>query len=193
MSTYFSGIILSVSLFLVGGLIPSTKEDPKIRGLLRSISAEVVELPTTTTTTTTTMQTIEFSHGNIDWLPELATEAGWPQETHKKLGEIILRESGGCPNRRGGDIVDKNCNITGVAEKTHRSDTGLMQINGVNYDPTRSKWASICREMNICTQEPLLDPLTNLKAGLLLYNYSGWGPWDPCQWGPKYAHRCAKP
>lgn len=189
MSTYLGGIVLSITLFFTGNLIPGTKEDPKIRGLVSTNSVQVVELPKTTTT----IQTTVFSHGNIDWLPQLATEAGWPAETHKKLGEIILRESGGCPNRRGGDMVDKNCNITGVAEKTHRSDTGLLQINGVNYDPTRSKWASICREMNICTQEPLLDPLTNLKAGYLLYTYSGWGPWDPCQWGPKYAHRCVKP
>jgi hypothetical protein len=94
LSTYFGGVILSITLFFVGGLIPSTKEDPKIRGLVNSVSTEVVKLPETTTT----VQLAVFTHGNIDWLPRLATEAGWPQETHKKLGEIILRESGGCPN-----------------------------------------------------------------------------------------------
>ena len=52
---------------------------------------------------------IVFRHGDISWLPELAAKAGWPPETWKKLGQIILRESGGCPNRRGGDIVNKNC------------------------------------------------------------------------------------
>lgn len=123
-----------------------------------------------------------FRHGSVSWLPELAAEAGWPEETWERLGEIILRESGGCPNRRGGDRVDKDCNITGVAEWNHRSDTGLLQINGVNYNPKRNKWALICREMNICTQAPLLDPVTNLRAGLLLYENAGWGPWDPCNW-----------
>ena len=126
--------------------------------------------------------TIVFTHGDILWLPALAAEAGWPEHTWEKLGEIILRESGGCPNRRGGDKVDKDCNITGVSEWTHRSDTGLLQINGVNYDMTRNKWAAICRELNICTQAPLLDPLTNLKAGLVLYKLSGFDPWDPCTW-----------
>ncbi len=187
MSTYFSGIILSITLFFTGALIPGSEES-KLRGRLQSASAEV-KIPITTITASS----IVFAHGDISWLPTLAAEAGWPEETWDKLGQIILRESGGCPNRRGGDKVDKNCNITGVAEKTHRSDTGLLQINGVNYDPKRSKWASICRQMNICEQEPLLDALTNLKAGYLLYQYSGWGPWDPCQWGPKYAHRCVKP
>jgi hypothetical protein len=30
-----------------------------------------------------------FNHGSIDWLPELALKAGWPKETHEKLGQII--------------------------------------------------------------------------------------------------------
>jgi len=126
--------------------------------------------------------TIVFAHGDILWLPALAAEAGWPKHTWRKLGQIILRESGGCPNRRGGDKVDKDCNITGVSEWNHRSDTGLLQINGINYDLSRNKWAAVCREMNICTQAPLLDALTNLKAGLVLYNLAGFEPWNPCNW-----------
>ena len=135
---------------------------------------------------------ITYKWGDVSWLPMLASKAGWPEETHDKLAQIILRESGGCPNRRGGDAVDKNCNITHVTEWNHRSDTGLLQINGVNYNPKRNKWAIACRQLNICTQEPLLDPLTNLKVGYLLYEADGWNPWDPCAWGEKYAHRCKK-
>lgn len=135
---------------------------------------------------------ITYTWGDVSWLPLLATAAGWPQRTHKRLATIILRESGGCPNRRGGDTVDDECNITGVSDWSHRSDTGLLQINGVNYDPSRNKWAIACRKLNICTQEPLLDPLTNLQVGYLLFQEAGWGPWDPCAWGPEYAHRCTK-
>ena len=135
---------------------------------------------------------ITFKWGDISWLPLLAAEAGWPEETWPKLGQIILRESGGCPNRRGGDMVDGDCNITGVSEWNHRSDTGLLQINGVNYNPKRNKWAIACRQLDICTQEPLLDPLTNLKVGYLLYEADGWNPWDPCAWGEEWAHRCVK-
>ena len=131
-----------------------------------------------------TVKPVVFTHGDISWLPELATKAGWQPEHFKKLGEIILRESGGCPNRKGGDMVDKNCNITGVSERNHRSDTGLLQINGVNYDMSRNKWAAVCRDLKICTQEPLLDAVTNLRAGKLLYDYSGWSPWDVCSWNP---------
>ena len=128
------------------------------------------------------IQPIRYRHGDVSWLPSLAKQAGWPDHTIDKLTQIVLRESGGCPNRRGGDMVDKDCNITGVSEWNHRSDTGLLQINGVNYDMSRNKWAAVCRQLNICTQDPLLDPLTNLKAGLVLYNLSGFEPWNPCNW-----------
>ena len=129
---------------------------------------------------------IRFRHGDVSWLPALALKAGWPDDLIPKLSQIVLRESGGCPNRRGGDMVDKNCNLTGVSEWNHRSDTSLLQINGQNFDPTRNPTAPICLQMKICTQEPLFDPLTNLKAGKLLFDYwqkaagNGWIPWDPC-------------
>jgi len=125
---------------------------------------------------------LTFKHGDISWLPYLAAQAGWPEHTWNKLGQIILRESGGCPNRRGGDVVNSNCVITRVSEWNHRSDTGLLQINGVNYNTKRNKWAAVCNKMSVCTQEPLLDPLINLKAGKLLYDISGWSPWNPCTW-----------
>ena len=129
---------------------------------------------------------IRFRHGDVSWLPALALKAGWTADQIPKLSQIVLRESGGCPNRRGGDMVDKNCNVTGVSEWNHRSDTSLLQVNGLNYDPTRNKFAPICLQMDICTQQPLFDPLTNLKAGKLLFDYwqkaagDGWIPWDPC-------------
>ena len=135
---------------------------------------------------------IAFKHGDISWLPQLAAQAGWPQETWKRLGNIILRESGGCPNRIGSSIVDKNCNIIGYTKATNKSDSGLLQINGVNWDPKRSGTQLLCAEHKICTQEQLLDALTNLKAGYILYQRAGWGPWDPCQWGPAFASRCVK-
>ena len=123
--------------------------------------------------------TIVFRHGDISWLPQLAAEAGWPPRTWKKLGQIILRESGGCPNRRGGDIVNKNCEVIGHDGSNHRSDTSLLQINGVNYDLSRNKWAAVCLAKIACTQEPLLDALTNLRAGLVLFRIAGWDPWTP--------------
>lgn len=122
--------------------------------------------------------TIRFKHGDISWLPSLARQAGWPDHAIPRLAQIVLRESGGCPNRRGGDMVDKNCNITGVSEWNHRSDTGLLQINGVHWKPDHAEYHGlICKQMSICSQEPLLEPLTNLRAGKLLWDVAGWSPW----------------
>ena len=136
--------------------------------------------------TTTTVPEPVYKHGECDWLPAMALRAGWRVEHLGTLKKVAMRESGCCPNRRGGDIVDKNCKITGVSEWNHRSDTGNLQLNSINFDPKRNPYAPICLEMGICTQEPLLDAFTNLKAGLVLFNYwqrvagNGWIPWDIC-------------
>ena len=121
---------------------------------------------------------IVFRHGNIDWLPELAAAAGWPEKTWARLGDIILRESGGCPTRIGGSIVAKDCTIIGWDGSNHRSDSGLTMINWVNYDSRRlGRPAFLCRELAICAQKPLLDPFLNLVAAKALYDVMGWSPW----------------
>jgi len=131
--------------------------------------------------TTTTPPAPVYRHGNCDWLPALALQAGWQADQIGKLTEIALRESGCCPYRAGGDTVDKNCNITGIADYSHRSDSGLMQINGVHWLPTHKQYDGlICKQMRICTQEPLFDPLTNLQAARLIYSKVGWSAWSIC-------------
>ena len=192
MNTTIGGFLLSIGLLFGGIFLPSTPGDPQLRGWSAHLAVEVRAEHKRSTTTTTTVFTPTFRHGDISWLPQLAAEAGWPEDTWEKLGQIILRESGGCPNRRGGDVVNEDCEIIRVSEWNHRSDTGLLQINGVNYNPKRNKWARICSDMGICEQEPLLDALTNLKAGYVLYTYSGWDPWDPCTYGPQWAHLCKR-
>jgi hypothetical protein len=108
----------------------------------------------------------------------MAVKAGWPVDQIGKLRQIALRESGCCPNRAGGDMVDKDCNITGVSEWSHRSDSGLLQINGVHWKQDHPEYAGVvCKQMQICTQAPLLDAYTNLRAGLLIYNLVKWQAW----------------
>lgn len=121
---------------------------------------------------------IRFRHGDTSWLRGLALQAGWKESQLKKLRYIILRESGGCPNVKGGDRVDKNCKVTGVSEWNHRSDTGLLQINGVHWKRDHAQYHGlVCKRMKVCDQDKLLDPLTNLKAGRLLFEVAGWSPW----------------
>ena len=131
--------------------------------------------------TTTTPPAPVYRHGNCSWLPAVALKAGWQADQVAQLTLIALRESGCCPYRAGGDTVDKNCNITGIADYSLRSDSGLMQINGVHWLPTHKNYDGlICKQMRICTQEPLLDPLTNLQAARLIYSKVGWSAWSIC-------------
>jgi hypothetical protein len=135
--------------------------------------------------TTTTPPAPVYRHGDCSWLPALALKAGWQPDQIGKLTQIALRESG-CCIRRGGETVDKDCKITGHDGSNHLSDTSILQINGLNFDIKRNPTAIICLQMKICTQEPLLDPFTNLKAGKVLFDYwqkaagDGWIPWDMC-------------
>ena len=195
------GLVSSVAVIIGGVILPnqgneknSIQSETTVVQVIAINATDVQTIdPSLQSLATPTTETVKlgpinyhgftFKHGDVSWLPALATAAGWPEKTWPKLERIILRESGGCPNRFGGSIVNKDCEITGHDGSNHRSDTGLMQINGVNYNIERNKWAAVCTKMNICEQEPLFDPLTNLKAGKLLYDLSGWGPWDPCSWG----------
>jgi hypothetical protein len=192
MNKSFTKVIISIFSAYIGlGLIAFTVSN-ETPALAQDKTIVVETIRPDNVDKATYIEPIAFKHGDISWLPKLAAEAGWPKKTWKKLGTIILRESGGCPNRIGSSIVDKNCNITGYTKATNKSDSGLLQINGVNWDPKRDGTQLLCAEHKICTQAQLLDPVTNLAAGYILYQKAGWGPWDPCQWGPAYAHRCEK-
>ena len=186
------GWSLSLTFFLFGISINDGKTPVERQERQVNPASVNTNLSFTPVSVTAAKPQIVFKHGDISWLPELALRAGWNPKHLPRLGEIILRESGGCPNRRGGDAVDANCNITKVLDRSHRSDTGLLQINGVNYDTSRNKWAAVCNAGIACSQEILLDPLVNLQVGLVLFEIAGWGPWDLCTWGPDYAHRCNK-
>lgn len=121
-----------------------------------------------------------WKHGDCSWIEPIALSVGWTKPQIPKLLEIINRESGCCPRRIGGDAVDKNCNTTRITTMTHRSDSGLLQINGVHWKQDHRYYSgAVCKQMRVCTQEPLLDARTNLIAGRVLYSMSGWQPWTP--------------
>jgi len=131
--------------------------------------------------TTTTPPAPVYRHGDCSWLPALALQAGWQPEQIPQLTKYALRESGCCPRRIGGQRVLPDCTPNGFAETTHLSDSGLMMVNGVHWKPDHAQYDGlICKQMRICTQEPLLDALTNLRAALLIYSRVGWSAWDIC-------------
>jgi hypothetical protein len=131
--------------------------------------------------TTTTLPAPVYKHGDCSWLPAVALQAGWQPEQIPELQKISARESGCCPRRIGGQKVLPDCTPNGFAETTHLSDSGLMMINGVHWKRNHAQYDGlICKQMKICTQEPLLDPLTNLQAARLIFDQVGWSAWDMC-------------
>jgi len=131
--------------------------------------------------TTTTLVATVYRHGDCTWLPAVALQAGWSADQIPQLLKISARESGCCPRRIGGQRVLPDCTPNGFAETTHMSDSGLMQINGVHWLQNHAQYDGlVCKQMRICTQEPLLDALTNLRAARLIYSQVGWSAWDIC-------------
>jgi len=121
----------------------------------------------------------QFIWGDCSWVDQVALAAGWLPKDLAMVKMISARESGCCPNRKGGDAVDKFCNVTKVTEWNHRSDTGLMQLNGVHWLKSHKHYAGLfCKQYNICEQEPLLDAFTNLRMAKVLFDVVGWSAWQ---------------
>lgn len=92
---------------------------------------------------------------------DLAAQVGWPAEAIPHLTEIIARES--------------TCNPaadTGYRPSTGDWSLGLLQINTLG-----SLLEARQQACGITAREELLDPATNLRCGLALYNASGFAPW----------------
>lgn len=84
---------------------------------------------------------------------------------------------------RGTDLV----NFTAIAKResgyqprAHRTDSnpsnmtgdmGLLQINSVN-------WPTVSRALGLTSKDQLFDPLTNARAAKVLFDASGYFPWN---------------
>ena len=99
----------------------------------------------------------------------LARKVGWPKSDRWMLRVIMHRESRCIPGNIG-----RNRNTKGEVTS---QDWGLLQVNDVS-------WLTYLRGLGIIkNREDLLNPRTNLIAGLALRNYSverGYSPWH--QW-----------
>jgi hypothetical protein len=95
----------------------------------------------------------------------LAVNLGWPVSEYNQLIRVITRESNGIATAHNSD--DPN-----------GGSFGLMQINGFWCRGTNS----YLQKAGLLTScEMLLDPQINLRAGLIIFNRSGWSPWKTAQ------------
>lgn len=128
----------------------------------------MAEAPVVTTTTsaptTTTMPPTTLAIPSGAWqCPEvmaLAVTVGWPLEELDTLDAIVWRES-----RCDGRAHNTADPATG--------SRGLLQVNG--YWCHTTNWLQQQGVLDRCSD--LFDDVTSLRAGLVIYNRSGWSPW----------------
>ena len=110
-------------------------------------------------------------YGKCGEYHDLALQAGWPESQWPTLSYVMYRES--------------RCNTFSFYKSDPNGGSrGLIQINGFwcrknKYNPIG--WLQAKSILQTC--DDLYDPLTNLRAGWAMWQYSqehngcGWRPW----------------
>lgn len=124
-------------------------------------------------------------------LDEYAPPGGWDVLTMSSYG---WRETKCCPQvliagvgwrtTQGGDRFDEWCRFSHVEVWHHRSDAGWLQLNGVNWQPSRCGPCLYDADMlgepvNLAT---LGDPIQNTRAAAAL-----------CEWWRNAGRSCYRP
>jgi hypothetical protein len=116
-----------------------------------------------TTTTSSTIYIDPYTSA-CEQLSALGVNLGWPADQRTVLESIMARES---------SCVPTAANLNDPFGGSY----GLLQINWGGWE----KW--LRGQGLITNKKSLLDPVTNLRAGLAIYKYGverygfGWGPW----------------
>lgn len=98
---------------------------------------------------------------------DLARQVGWPDSEVKKLSYVTFRESSCRPTAHN------------TSDPTWAGSRGLMQINGYWCIPNKYNPNGWLQQQGVLSHcDDLFDPAINLKAALLIWKRSGWGPWS---------------
>jgi soluble lytic murein transglycosylase-like protein len=161
---YFAEKSIGLVLCTVFGFTLATGA-PDASGAPSSITPIVREYLIEPTTTTSSTIYIDPYTSACEQFSALAVNLGWPADQRTVLESIMWRES--------------NCTPNAVNSKDPFGGSyGLLQINWGGWQ----KW--LTAKGLITDKQSLLDPVTNLRAGLAIYNYGverygfGWGPWS---------------
>ena len=159
---YFAEKLIGVVLCTIFGFTafsgaPSASGEPS-----RTIDVHPYIIDPTTTTSSTIY--IDPYTSACEQFSALAINLGWDPNQRTVLESIMKRESNCTPNAFN-------------RKDPNGGSRGLLQING-----SWNKWLA---GLDIIDKpKDLLDPITNLRAGLAIYNYGvnrygfGWGPWS---------------
>lgn len=119
-----------------------------------------------------TVEELRYLYGKCGEYYNLAIDSGWKKEQWSRLSYIIDRESG-CDK----SAFNKSDPMGG--------SRGLTQINGFWCSKNKYSKAGFLQDNSILSKcEDLFITEVNLKAALVIYNYSqnknkcGWRPWS---------------
>ena len=130
----------------------------------------VSEIIITTTTTIPPTTTTTIPRTDCEKVKDLARIIGWAESELDNLIKIVYRESRCSPS-----VINKTLNKDGSY------DYGLLQINDKSWcKPTRYHENGYLQKLGLITTcDDLLNPIINLSAGLMLFDYSnGWRQWE---------------
>lgn len=154
---------------LIAGFITLLWGFASLVGVPRALSEQPNPVPVArdyiieaTTTTTEPLMVIDPYATPAAQFAALAINLGWPVSEYNQLAKIIERESHGNPSAHN-------------ASDPMTGSYGLLQINGF-WCKGKSSYLQINGVLSSCKM--LLDPQTNLRAGLVIWNRSGWNPWS---------------
>lgn len=122
------------------------------------VARDYIIEPTTTTSSTLFIDPYATAP---EQFAALAVNLGWPVEEYETLVRVITRES-------------KGIAIAHNSDDPMGGSYGLMQINGFWC---KGKNSYLQKAGLITSCKMLLDPQTNLRAGLIIFTRSGWSPW----------------
>lgn len=120
----------------------------------------------------------------------VAISRGWTQTAIDRWTpftfDLIAKESGGCPNTKGGDLfVEGTCDQ--YTRHGHAEDSGFGQATYSLFGPT----GVTCKALGVCSQAQVIaDPWTSMLASVVLplellgrypwCDYAGAGDWHNC-------------
>lgn len=159
---------IPVTVYQHPDLDPTTTTEPEVPEPVRSveITAQVVWADDRREPTPPPAPVPQMMERCPEWQAE-ALAQGWPSDPKllAKLDRVIYRESRCDPTQHNPD-------------DPMGGSHGLMQINGFWCRPTQY-WADgwLQAQDAVLDCPDLYDPAINLRAGLLIWHNSGWGPW----------------
>lgn len=182
---FLIGAFAVTPVLITGSTVGRVTARPSETTTLTTVPTTSTTSTTTTTvavapppvpTTTTTLVPDLTNHSAVDaarskwgrcgeW-HDLAISVGWTEADWPMLSRVLYKES--------------RCNF----DSWNRADPydgsmGLTQINTFWCLPTKYNPAGWLQKQGVLSEcSQLFDPATNLAAALLIFQRSGWGPWN---------------